>query len=272
MERTRPDEPWSRSLPARTARGLLVRGVLGSLIESYARTEVLGLEHLTRLGGPVIFVANHSSHVDTPVLLRALPAQWRRRTLVAAAVDYFYAKRSVAAAVSLAFGTVPVERRGKGAGIDCNGLMGELLGNGWNLLVFAEGTRSRDGRMGVMRLGAATLAASQFVPIVPVHIHGTHDAMPPGRRWMVRARGRGAWPRHTLRVRFGPPIQVGPGDDVLEAMERVRLFMAACGAPTKVHPDLAARRTAARRSAEDQLLVPVVDGDRTELGQHVGAE
>ena len=62
------------------------------------------------LDGPVVFVANHCSHVDTPVLLRSLPASWRRRTAVAAAADYFYSRRLLASAVSLAFGTVPLER------------------------------------------------------------------------------------------------------------------------------------------------------------------
>jgi 1-acyl-sn-glycerol-3-phosphate acyltransferase len=266
MERTRPDEPWSRSLPARIARGFLVRGVFGSIIESYARTDVLGLDRLAGLEGPVIFLANHSSHVDTPLLLRSLPPEWRRRTVVAAAVDYFYTKRMLAAAVSLTFGTVPVERRGKSVGTGTNGLMDELLGEGWNLVIFPEGTRSRDGRMGVMRCGAARLAAAHLVPIVPVHIQGTHEAMPPGRRWMVRPDGGSG--RHTLRVRFGPPMQVGPADDVLEAMERVRLFMSACGAETRVHPDLAGRRASARAAAETGT--PDVEADAratADLGQ-----
>jgi 1-acyl-sn-glycerol-3-phosphate acyltransferase len=249
MERDCPDERWSRSVPARMARGALIRGVFGSIVDSYARTEVVGLEHLARLERPVVFVANHCSHVDTPLLLRSLPPDWQRRTLVAAAVDYFYSRRALAVAVSLTFGTVPVERRGRTAGTDPNGLLGELLSEGWNLVMFPEGTRSRDGRMGVMRLGAARLAATRFVPIVPVHIDGTHDAMPPGRRWIVRPAATTRWARHALRVRFAPPIQVGPGDDILEAMERVRLFMSACGAQTRVHPDLVARRAASRAAA-----------------------
>ena len=53
----------------------------------------LGREHLDSVEPPVVFVANHSSHMDTPAILRALPHRWRRRTAVAAAADYFYAKR-----------------------------------------------------------------------------------------------------------------------------------------------------------------------------------
>ena len=54
---------------------------------------MLGREHFNDLKAPVVFVANHSSHMDTPAILRALPRGWRRRTAVAAAADYFYVKR-----------------------------------------------------------------------------------------------------------------------------------------------------------------------------------
>jgi 1-acyl-sn-glycerol-3-phosphate acyltransferase len=197
----------------------------------------------------VIFVANHSSHFDTPALLISLPAGWRRRTVVAAAADYFYGRRLLADAVSLAFGTVPLERRGRGLDTDAIGHIGQLLSARWSLVVFAEGTRSRDGRVGRLRAGAAMLAARHGVPIVPVHISGSRAAMPPGRRWMVRPKGRGRFARHTIRVSFGAPIRVAPSDDPLEAMERVRLFMAACGADTTPDPKFATQLPAASEQA-----------------------
>src|SRR5918912_1200645 len=49
-----------------------------------------------------------------PARLRALPRAWRQRTAVAAAADYFYRKRWLAASVSLMFSTVPISRRGGG--------------------------------------------------------------------------------------------------------------------------------------------------------------
>jgi 1-acyl-sn-glycerol-3-phosphate acyltransferase len=208
---------------------VVLRGVFGSIIRTYSRREVAGLEHLERLGGPVVFVANHCSHVDTPVLLLSLPGRWRRRTAVAAAADYFYTRRLLAVAVSLAFGTVPLGRRGHGVGGAPH--IADLLERGWNLVVFAEGTRSRDGRVGRMRSGAAVLAAEHGLPIVPVHISGTQEAMPIGRRWMVRPVRGG---RHTISVRFGAPIEVGERS---EAMTRVRDFMKSCGAELRPEPD-----------------------------------
>jgi 1-acyl-sn-glycerol-3-phosphate acyltransferase len=186
----------------------------------------------------VLFVANHASHVDTPALLRSLPGAWRRRTAVVAAADYFYADRRLAMAVSLTFGTVPIERRAT----DAMTLIDRLLAGRWNLVVFAEGTRSRDGRVGVLRPGAAVLAARHELPIVPVHIAGTYAAMPTGSRWMVRPPSGG---RHALTVSFGPAIEVQRRDDRLETMERVRLFMMQCGAATTQDPKLLARRVRA---------------------------
>jgi 1-acyl-sn-glycerol-3-phosphate acyltransferase len=72
---------------ARAARELILGLVLGPLIDRYTLPKVLGLHHLTEVDFPVIFVANHSSHMDTPVLLRALPSRWRSHTVVMAAAD-----------------------------------------------------------------------------------------------------------------------------------------------------------------------------------------
>lgn len=219
------DEPWSRAAPARVVRELLVCGLFGAIIRTYSRVRIAGREHLEPLDGPVIFVANHCSHVDTPALLGSLPARWRRRTVVAAAADYFYTNRALACAVSLAFGTIPVERRRYGMAADPTAPITHLLGSGWSVVIFAEGTRSRDGGLGPMRSGAAVLAAERGAPIIPVHISGTHEAMPVGSNWMVRPRDRGPWARHVISVAFGPPIHVDPHDDRFEVMARARRFI-----------------------------------------------
>lgn len=246
-ERVAPDQPWTRTVPARVAREAIVRGLFGSLLSFYARKEVVGAAQLEQLPGPVIFVANHCSHADTPLLLGALPARWRRRTAVAAAADYFYTDRLRAAAVSLAFCTVPLERRRRDGGTGGTAALEPLVDDGWSLVVFAEGTRSRDGRVGPLRTGAAVLAAHHRMPIVPVHIAGTHTAMPSGQNWMKRPERGGRFARHLLRVRFGFPIHVAPRDDRFEVMERVRQFMDVCGAVTTPDPKLEARRRAAEK-------------------------
>jgi 1-acyl-sn-glycerol-3-phosphate acyltransferase len=238
------DQPWTRTIPARVAREVIICGVFGSIIRWYAHRDVTGHERLSDVDGPVIFVANHCSHVDTPALLASLPGRFRRRTAVAAAADYFYARQVLAHAVSLAFCTVPLERRGGGVSAEATSHMRGLIADGWSLVVFAEGTRSRDGRVARLRSGAAVLAAEHGVPIVPVHVGGTHAAMPSGSGWMSRPQDGGRFGRHAIPVSFGPPIAVTADDDRLEIMEQVRLFMASCGADTTPDPNLAARRAA----------------------------
>lgn len=174
--------------------------------------------------------------MDTPVILRALPGRWRRRTAVAAAADYFYDKRRNALSASLAFGTVPLDRNsGAGVGPGQTAHLDRLIGDGGSLLVFAEGTRSRDGRVGRLRSGAALLAAEHHLPIVPIYVSGTGEAMPRGHRWMVFKAGRPG-PRHPLEIRFGKPIAPRARERPSEVMERVRLFLAECGAETEREP------------------------------------
>jgi 1-acyl-sn-glycerol-3-phosphate acyltransferase len=222
------DAAWSRRPSARAVREVVLMGVLGPLMDAYTRRRVLGREHFDGLEAPVVFVANHSSHMDTPAILRALPRAWRRRTAVAAAADYFYAKRRLGYTVSLFFGTVPMARDGRGLDASATAHLERLFADRWSLVMFAEGTRSRDGSVGKLRSGAAVLAAQHDLAIVPIHVSGTHEVMPVGRYWMRRSPGS----RHPIEIRFGAPIR--PDDDERrgEVMERVRAFFEQAGADT----------------------------------------
>jgi 1-acyl-sn-glycerol-3-phosphate acyltransferase len=221
----RLDVPWARCGVARTLREAILNLGLGPLMDIYTRARVVGRERFARLPTPVVFVANHSSHLDTPTILRALPRKWRQRTAVAAAADYFYKKRAVASAVALIFNTVPIARRGGGNG--STEQVDRLIDQRWNVLLFPEGTRSRDGKLGKMHSGAAVLAQQHGVPIVPIYVEGTHEAMPPGRNWPRRIKGRVFSRRHKVEVHFGPPITPVEGEHRHQVMERVREFLEA---------------------------------------------
>ena len=216
------DVAWARSAPARVVREAVLVGVFGPLMELYTRRRVLGREHLEGLAAPVVFVANHSSHMDTPAILRALPGRWRRRTAVAAAADYFYAKRRLGWTVSLFFGTVPVARDGRGLDHDSTAHIEQLFRPGWSLVMYAEGTRSRDGSVGKLRSGSAVLAAQHGLSLVPIHVSGSHEVMPVGRYWPRFAPGR---KRHPVEISFGPPIRPTDAEHRSEVMERVRVHL-----------------------------------------------
>jgi 1-acyl-sn-glycerol-3-phosphate acyltransferase len=152
------DVPWARCAPARAVRETILQFVLAPLMDLYMRPRVVGRDVFSRLPHPVILVANHSSHLDTPTILRALPLKWRQRTAVAAAADYFYKKRAVANMVALIFNTVPLMRQGGGVNNGATEHVDRLIDQRWNLLMFPEGTRSRNGELGKMRSGAAAIA------------------------------------------------------------------------------------------------------------------
>jgi 1-acyl-sn-glycerol-3-phosphate acyltransferase len=164
---------------------------------------------LQELSPPVIFVSNHASHLDAPLLLCSLPPAWRDRAAVGAAADYFFDVWWRAAATALVFNAFPVERAG---GARATETAEELLRDGWNLVVFPEGTRSKDGWVQRFRTGAARLALEHGVPVVPIAIRGSYSAMPRGRGWPRTG-------RFPISIRYGPAIE--PVGEVRELSERM---------------------------------------------------
>ena len=195
----------------------------------------------------MILVANHASHMDTPVILSALPRRLRKRTAVAAAADYFYRNRFVASAVSLFFNTVPVERSGGGdAG---QGRQPPRLAARRRLepAAVSEGTRSRGNGTGALRRGAAVLASHHNLSILPIRVTGTAEAMPPGQR-LAQASARHARAvhrRHRIEVSFGEPIP--PQEDAAALIERVQSFFEQWGRGAVHAPPTAAAATKAER-------------------------
>jgi 1-acyl-sn-glycerol-3-phosphate acyltransferase len=218
------DVSWARCGYARAAREGLLSFALGPMIDFYVRRRTVGREVFDELESPVVFVANHSSHLDTPTILRAIPRKWRNRTAVAAAADYFYKKRWKANGVALLFNTVPLGRNGGGLSEGATDHVDRLIDQHWNLLMFPEGTRSRDGEIGKVHSGAAVIAAKHDTVIVPIYVNGTHAAMPPGQNWPKRRPGRFFARRHKVEVRFGQPIRPRDETQRREVMDEVRAF------------------------------------------------
>ncbi|WP_432506905.1 lysophospholipid acyltransferase family protein [Kineococcus arenarius] len=192
---------WVRSRPASAVRAGLQRALLTPLMRAELRIDVRGVEVLDGIGGPAVIVANHSSHLDTPVLLHALGARRRRRVAVAAAADYFFDVWWRSAPSGLVIGTFPLERRG-GRGANASS---QLLADGWSLVLFPEGGRSYTGQMRPFKKGAAYLALEAGVPVVPVALRGTYEAMPPRQNWPSKGRPR-------IGVTFGEPLHGRPGE------------------------------------------------------------
>lgn len=209
---------WWQSAAAGLAREIIQRGALFPAMHLFcSRFDVEGCGHVEELDGPAIFVANHSSHADTFLVLRALPAAWRRKVTVAAAADYFYSNGLKAGAVSLALNTIPFDREHGSAGLDA---AREAIEGGWSLLIYPEGTRSPDGEVGRFRKGVGALATALSVPVVPVHLEGARQLM---------AKGRNVPHRGPVRVRFGEPVAYAPENDAIAVANDLHARVLALG-------------------------------------------
>jgi len=208
---------WARTSVGRAARAALQAYALKPLIEFETKPRVEGLDVLLGMRAPVIFIANHSSHLDAPLVLTSLPPAWRERTATGAAADYFFDVWWRAAATALVFNAFPVERSG-GKGRATH-LAGEMLREGWSLLVFPEGTRSKDGWVREFRMGAARLAVEHAVPVVPVALRGTYQAMPRGASWPAKG-------RKPVTVRFGRALWPRAGESAADFNQRMRAGLA----------------------------------------------
>jgi 1-acyl-sn-glycerol-3-phosphate acyltransferase len=209
------DTTWSRSPAARLARAMILDNVTRPFVSLVASPTVLGAGHLEGVHGPVIFAANHSSHLDTSIVLSSLPVRFRHRTVVAAAADYFYDRRWKADLWSLALGTIPMERtRISRRSAD---LAAELIGKDWSLVIFPEGGRTEDGWGQEFHGGAAYLAKRCDVPVVPLHLHGVRPILP---------KGGGRMRPGEVEVRFGIPLRPLGASDGADREENARRFAA----------------------------------------------
>lgn len=213
------DTDWARKLPARYSRFLLTEGLVRPVVYGLAQPERRGLDRLADLDGPVIFAANHHSHLDVGVLITSLPEPHRHQVFAGAAADYFFDTRTKATASALVLNAIPIERTKVGR--RSANQAAELLDAGWSMVIFPEGGRSPDGWGQEFRGGAAYLAIRCGVPIVPVHIAGTGRILPKGKN---RPK-----PGRTV-VTFGDPI-------VAEEKERTQALNARLEAAVAVLAD-----------------------------------
>ena len=210
------DTEWSRRYGVRVARAFLLEGVARPLVHTVIPPTVKGLDLIEGLEGPAIFASNHSSHLDTPLMLSSLPRPFRHRTVVVGAADYFFDTRWKGALWSFALAAIPVDRtRVSRRSVD---LPASLLAEGWTVLIYPEGGRSPDGWTQRFTGGAAYLAARARVPLVPAHISGTAAVLPRG--------GRRLRPGRT-GVSFGRPLLPAGDEDVRRLAARLEAEVAA---------------------------------------------
>ncbi|MFL5392668.1 MAG: lysophospholipid acyltransferase family protein [Myxococcales bacterium] len=187
---------WARTDAAGVARDAILDVAMKGIIWNETAPEVFGVDNLEGVRGPVMFISNHSSHIDATILMVTLPKKWREKTATAAAKDYFFDVWWRSTFTALVYAGFPVER---GAGERATNKAKQLIRDGWNIIVFPEGTRSTDGWLQRFRHGTSRLALEMKMPVVPIAIIGAYEAMPKGRFWPKPG-------RPPIRVRYGKPL------------------------------------------------------------------
>ena len=213
---------WNRSWAARAIRRISLPTWILPLARLFAWIRVEGREHLQAIDGPVILAANHQSHIDVPAILAALPPRLRYRVAPAMAKEFFKAhffpEQYGRAAWftnslnyylgSLFFNAFPLPQREAGARQTLR-YVGDLLDNGFSVLIFPEGKRTDTGEIDRFRPGIGMIASRLGVPVVPVRLDGLDRVLQ--HTWRM------ARPGH-VRVAFGAPMRL-TGDDY-EALAR----------------------------------------------------
>jgi len=142
---------------------------------------------------PVIYMANHQSLFDIPVLLITLPGQARML-----AKNSLFRIPIFGWALRLG-GFISIDRKDRSRAKESFDAAVDRLRSGTSALVFPEGTRSSDGLLAPFQRGGLLLALKSGLPIVPVGIEGTFEVQPKGS-FAIRPR--------TISVRYGRPIDV----------------------------------------------------------------
>jgi 1-acyl-sn-glycerol-3-phosphate acyltransferase len=209
---------WALSPWARIYRRIARPWTVTRHVRRFCRPlSIEGQQNLESLQNPALIIANHASHFDTAVVLSLLPDHIYNRTAIVAAADRMYRERLKGMWHSLRYNAFPITR---GGGSEALAYSQELLGNGWTLLIFPEGRRTRTGDLLPFHPGPAILALSQRVPVLPIYIRGTADILPPGVKYSRPA---------PVSVRIGEQIWFDEGTSVPEAKQAMQDAVAALG-------------------------------------------
>ncbi|MGH7242222.1 MAG: lysophospholipid acyltransferase family protein [Phycisphaerales bacterium] len=174
-------EPGLLSLVGHCATTAMLRGYFAG----YHRLRVLGREHLPQCA-PFILISNHSSHLDALALSAALPIRSRIDTFPVAAGDVFFRNGAASLFASIFLNALPLYRKGVTSHA-LEDLRHRVSERHSGLILFPEGTRSRNNEVGAFKAGVGKIVAGTGVPVIPCRFFGASDCLPAGK-WLPRPR------------------------------------------------------------------------------------
>jgi 1-acyl-sn-glycerol-3-phosphate acyltransferase len=200
-------------VPGRSRKGKIFRWVTKSY--SLALLPVFGVTLETRglsrvdLDRPYVFMSNHVSHVDSLALAISIPhpLHWVFKKELSRIPVFGW--------VLLSLGQIMVDRADASQARDALASAASGLTGNNSVLIYPEGTRSKDGKLQPLKKGGFHIAVRSGLPIVPVRVSGSHDIVPPGSL-AVR-------PGHVVVELFDPIPTAGRSDaDIPALMTKVR--------------------------------------------------
>ena len=162
-------------------------------------------------GRAYVYMSNHQSHLDVPMLYATLPSPTIRMLGKTELFQIPLWGRGLRAAEF-----IEVDRSNHARAVQSIAHAAHLVKDGVSIYLAPEGTRSRDGRIGALKKGGFHLALGTGAPIVPVSISGTIDILPRGAKVMRTGQ--------SVSVTIGAPIEVA-GRDLDGLMREVREFL-----------------------------------------------
>ncbi len=174
----------------------------------YNRLSVKGTEHIPAKG-PFIVAPNHESYLDGALVLAGMPWSTVKQCYSYATEEHV--KSGMMKALAHRHNVILMER-----GNLKNSILklAEVLKQGSNVIIFPEGSRTRDGKINNFKKMFAILSKELGVPVLPVCIRGAYEALPRGTHYVKP---------HKIEVEYLAPIQPAADQDYLQIADRVRL-------------------------------------------------
>ena len=223
-----PYPRWTMRFPMTWIRPVVYHLFLLPLSRIMCTPRVIGIEHLAKVKGPALLVSNHVTHIDGPLILSVLPLRWRLGLAIAMSGEYlrdwryppatlgWFERLRARMAYVLGAGLFHVFSLPRQSGFRQSfTYAGEAMDRGYSVLIFPEGTETKDGHIQPFRAGIGLLASELNVPVIPVKLRGLFE-LKKKRQYFV--------PPGAVSVTFGEPITFAHGTspaEITKTLDRI---------------------------------------------------
>jgi long-chain acyl-CoA synthetase len=212
-----PYPRWAMGFPFTWIRFVVYHVFFLPLTLIMCRVRTIGVEKLAKVKPPVLFVSNHVTDVDAALIISALPWRWRYRMAIAMAGEILREWRvnsklwyALGAALFNVF-SLPRQSGFR----QSFAYAGEAVDRGFSILIFPEGTETKDGRIQPFKAGIGLLVSELNLPVVPVMLRGLFEVKQRDQRFVKPG---------TVSVTFGEPIMFPAGEsaaDITNELDRI---------------------------------------------------